>query len=270
MALTAEVAQAVLGNGKVQSPPNMRSSTLLSLFKVFWDILFDDLLHLACLSGFISAASTLSFAPQGSVAIVSDTSTSSLISFELLSPSNQSVSWSNTSSAPIHPPSLAANTSALQALGLDTDKPISWETTPSGNVLGVQCNIRYGRRLDFLDCRDAYSYIIRSDDRVSSFAQRHSGLPHDIALPQRALGSECVLQYTTFLPFRSLPHSAGPDRQLLIRRGLGKGKCAIDSALIAPHDTARASVKNVADAAFALIERCAPRSGGIAVNIGQF
>ena len=43
MALTAEVAQAVLDNGKVQSPPNMRSSTLLSLFKVFWDVLFDDL-----------------------------------------------------------------------------------------------------------------------------------------------------------------------------------------------------------------------------------
>lgn len=152
-------------------------------------------LYLACLSGFISAASTLGSAPQGSVAIVSDTSTSSLSSFESLSPSNQSISWSNTSFAAIHSPSLPANISALQALGLDTDKPISWETTPSGNVIGIQCNIRYGRRLDFVDCRDAYSYIRGSDDTVARFAQRHSGLPHDIALPQRALGSECVLPF---------------------------------------------------------------------------
>ena len=27
---------------------------------------------------------------------------------------------------------------------------------------------------------------------------------------------------------------------------------------------------NVADAAYTLIERCAPRSGGVAVNIGQY
>ena len=49
----------------------------------------------------------------------------------------------------------------------------------------------------------------------------------------------------------------------------GKGKCAIDSILVAPYEEARASVSQVSEAAYALIERCAPRSGGIAVNIGQ-
>lgn len=53
-------------------------------------------------------------------------------------------------------------------------------------------------------------------------------------------------------------------------RKAGKGKCSIDSALIEPYETARASGTIIADAAFALIERCAPRSGGIAVHIGQY
>ncbi|KAF6232076.1 hypothetical protein HO173_009670 [Letharia columbiana] len=192
--------------------------------------------YIACLSGFISAASTLNVAPQGSIAIVSDTSTSSSNLFELLSPSKQSISWSNKSFTPAHPPSLPANSSALRAPGLDVDKPIFWEITPSGNVIGLQCNVRYGRRLDFRDCRDAYSYIQRTNERVSRIAQRGSGLPQDMGLPQRALGS--------------------------------KGKCRIDSEIIAPYDTARASPKNIAEASYALIERCAPRSGGIAINIG--
>lgn len=33
---------------------------------------------------------------------------------------------------------------------------------------------------------------------------------------------------------------------------------------------ATASLMNVSFAAYALIERCAPRSGGLAVNIGQY
>lgn len=150
-------------------------------------------LYIACLSSFISAALTLNVAPQGSIATFADASTSSSNLIELLSPSNQSTSWSNISFTPANPPSLAANISALEALGLDADEPVSWETTPSGNVIGVQCNIRYGRRLDFQDCRDAYNYIPRSDERVARFAQRGSGLPHDVALPQRILGSTSSL-----------------------------------------------------------------------------
>lgn len=193
-------------------------------------------LYLACLSSFISTASTLNVAPQGSIATFSDTSTSSLNLTELLYPSNQSTSWSNRSFTPANPPPLPANISALQALGLDANKPISWETTPSGNVVGVQCNTRYGRRLDFQDCRNAYSFIPRLDERIARFAQRGSGLPHDIALPQRVLGS--------------------------------KGKCSINPFLILPYESGTASAKNIADSAYALIERCAPRSGGIAINIG--
>ncbi len=153
------------------------------------------LLYIACLSGFISASPALILAPQGSIATFPDPSTSSLIPLELLSPSNHSISWSNKSFTPAHSPFLPANMSALQALGLDPDKPVSWETTPSGNVIGVQCNIRYGRRLDFLDCRDAYNFMVQSDDRVARFAQRHSGWPHDIALPQRVLGSKSSLHH---------------------------------------------------------------------------
>ena len=49
----------------------------------------------------------------------------------------------------------------------------------------------------------------------------------------------------------------------------GKGKCSINPFLVEPYTTGKASAKNIADGAYALIERCAPRSGGIAVNIGQ-
>ena len=144
-------------------------------------------LYIACLSSFISAALTLNVIPQGSIAIFSGASTSSSNLTELLSSSDQSTSGSNISFTPANPPS--RNISALQALGLDIDEPISWETTPSGNVISVQCHVRYGRRLDFQDCRDAFNYIPRSDERLARFAERNSGLPHDVALPQRVLGS---------------------------------------------------------------------------------
>ena len=49
----------------------------------------------------------------------------------------------------------------------------------------------------------------------------------------------------------------------------GKGKCAIDAVLLAPYGTARASPMDVSNAAYALIERCTPRTGGRAVDIGS-
>ena len=189
----------------LQSPLTLLSSISSHLFKLLPDISRTFctlkamvLFYMACLSGFISAASALNVAPQGSIATFSDASTSSSNLVEWLFPSNQSISWSNKSLNLANPPSLPANISALQALGLDADEPISWETTPSGNVIGIQCNIRYGRRLDYQDCRDAYNYIPRSDARVANFAERHSGLPHDIALPQRILGSTSSLPSRAF------------------------------------------------------------------------
>ena len=147
------------------------------------------LLPVVFVSGFILGSSTLNLAPQGSIDTFSDGSTSSSSSFELLSLSNQSTSWSNSSFTPTRPPSLAANSSALQALGLNAEKPTTWLTTPSGNVIGVQCNVRYGRRLNYQDCRDAHNYIPRSDHTVARFAWRGSRNPHEISLPLRALGS---------------------------------------------------------------------------------
>ena len=144
------------------------------------------LLSVAFTSGFILGTSTLNLAPQGSIATFSDASSSS---FELLSLSNQSTSWSNSSFIPARPPSLAANSSALQALGLIAEKPTTWLTTPSGNVIGVQCDVRFGRRLDYRDCKDAYNYIPRTDHTIKRFAWRRSGFPHEIALPLRSLGS---------------------------------------------------------------------------------
>ena len=141
-------------------------------------------LFFACLIGLISVVLSLNIIPQDSIAISADTP-----NLSLLSPSIQSTSWPNLSFTPARPPSQAANVSALKALGLDTDEPVYWETTPSGNTLMVQCNVRYGRRLDYQDCRDAYRYIPRSDRRIARFAERYTGRPLDIALPQRNLGS---------------------------------------------------------------------------------
>ena len=140
-------------------------------------------LSIACLSASISAVSTLGIASQDSIA------TSSSNPLDLLSSSSQSISWPNISFPVARPPPLAANMSALKALGIDTDEPIYWESTPSGNTLGVQCHARYGRRLDYRDCRDAYSLIPRSNERLERFAERHSGLLHDVAMPLRFLGS---------------------------------------------------------------------------------
>lgn len=144
---------------------------------------------IVCLSGLISAASSLNIALQGSIAISSDIPTSPSSPLEMLPPSSQSLSWPNISFPPARPPSLAANMSALKALGLDTNEPVYWGTTPSGNAIGVQCHIRYGRRLDYQDCREANRYILRTDERYARFADRASRWPYDIALPQRVMGS---------------------------------------------------------------------------------
>ena len=141
-------------------------------------------LFFACLISYISVVFSLNIIPQDSIAVSADTPT-----LGLLSPSSQSTSWPTLSFSPARPPSQAANVSALKALGLDTDEPVYWETAPSGNVLVVQCHVRYGRRLDYQDCRDAYSYIPRSDARIARFAERYTGRPFEIALPQRNLGS---------------------------------------------------------------------------------
>ena len=138
----------------------------------------------ACIIGLISVVLTLNIVSQDSITVSAETP-----ALSLLSPSSQSTLWPNISFPPARPPSQAANESALKALGLDTDEPVYWEATPSGNTLGVQCHVRYGRRLDYQDCRDAYRYIPRSDVRLARFAERHTGRPHDIALPQRNLGS---------------------------------------------------------------------------------
>ena len=138
----------------------------------------------ACIVGLISVVSSLNIISQDSITVSADTPT-----LGLLSSSSQSTSWPNMSFSPARPPSQAANVSALKALGLDTDEPVYWETTPGGNILSVQCHVRYGRRLDYQDCRDAYRYIPRSDERIARFADRHSGWPHDIGMPQRILGS---------------------------------------------------------------------------------
>ena len=141
-------------------------------------------LFFTCIIGLISVVWALNIISQDSITVSADT-----LTLGLLSPSSQSTSWPNMSFPPARTPSQAANVSALKALGLDTDEPVYWETTPSGNILAVQCHIRYGRRLDYQDCRDAYRYIPRSDARIARFAERHSGWPHEIGLPQRNLGS---------------------------------------------------------------------------------
>ena len=188
----AKVAQAVL---TVQNPLIMISLSL-TLFRVpgralstVHTISAMFPLSIACLSGFVSAATSLNIAPQDSIVITSDTTTPSSNPLEMVSPTNQSASWPNNPLPPARAPSLPANISALRALGLDTERPLSWVTAPSGVTLGVQCNVRYGRRLDYQDCLDALGYLPRADERISRFAQRHSGLPHEIALPQRILGS---------------------------------------------------------------------------------
>lgn len=184
----------------VQNPLNVISPTLFTSFVILGVapstvLALEAMLSLsiACLSGFILAALTLTVAPQDSIAGSSDTWTSSSSPLQMLSPSNQSMSSSKESfPAPLAP--LPANMAALKALGLDTDEPISWETTPSGAMIRVQCNIQYGRRLDYQDCRDAYRQIPRSNETVARFAHRQSGRPYDVALPQRYLGSRSSRQ----------------------------------------------------------------------------
>lgn len=80
----------------------------------------------------------------------------------------------------------------------DLDSPLpSRVTSPSSlrspspsSPLLVHCDGNvYGRNLNVASCRDVFSHMPRGDAQVT-FAERHSGIPHDIPLPWRVMSSK--------------------------------------------------------------------------------
>jgi len=78
----------------------------------------------------------------------------------------------------------------------DLSAPLSLTTQQRSNlplsqrVLKVQCDAdHYGRNLNVRSCTDIFSYMDK-DDRQTTFAQRHSGIPKDIPLPWRVLSGK--------------------------------------------------------------------------------
>ena len=66
--------------------------------------------------------------------------------------------------------------------------PFQNASTPS-NVLHLSCDgARFGRDLNVASCRDVFGFLEPNDTQVV-FAERNSGIYHDLPLPYRILGS---------------------------------------------------------------------------------
>jgi len=94
---------------------------------------------------------------------------------ELLLPSNTSVSLSNVSS-------------------------------PTENILKIACDSsRYGKNLKVKSCRQLFGYV-KQDKRQFTFAQRDSGIPHDLPLPLRTYSGKTSISNICSEATASLNH----------------------------------------------------------------
>lgn len=110
--------------------------------------------------------------------------------------------------------------------------------TSFDEVLKLRCNpVRYGRNLNVGSCRKVFNFIAQ-DDTQTVFAERSTVQPHDLNLPFRAISSD--------------------------------GLCYVQPILAEGAVTARASPREVGNAAYTLFQECVVKRGmgGIAGDIG--
>lgn len=142
------------------------------------------------------------------------------------------------------PVSAGTNGTSITTTDNDTLLLLSALTTnlTPANLPSYLCDEAFGTELNQTSCDIA----IRSIDENTaplSFGMRSSRGPHyDVGLPRRWISSD--------------------------------GKCAVEPALAPGATTARASLEDVAVAAFVVMKNCIerrePSSGGLARNIGEF
>ena len=90
--------------------------------------------------------------------------------------------------------SLLAVSSASADLVLSSNATMlpSNDSLSSSNILKLYCNAQYGRDLKVKSCRDLFGYL-KLDDEQLAFAQRDSGISHDIPLPLRTYSSKLIV-----------------------------------------------------------------------------
>lgn len=65
-------------------------------------------------------------------------------------------------------------------------------SVPSGNILKIACDSRrFGKNLKVKSCRQLFGYV-KKDNTQFTFAQRNSGIPHDLPLPLRTYSGESI------------------------------------------------------------------------------
>lgn len=79
---------------------------------------------------------------------------------------------------------------------LADDIPLPFATNVAGGIstpgegLRIQCDgNRYGKKLNVKSCQKVFDYMPENDTQ-NVFAERHSGVYHDLPLPWRILGGE--------------------------------------------------------------------------------
>ncbi|CAF9927366.1 MAG: hypothetical protein ALECFALPRED_003692 [Alectoria fallacina] len=124
------------------------------------------------------------------------------------------------------------------ALSLSVNLSTVTGNTSSGNLLKLRCDpVRYGRNLNVESCRKVFGFIAQ-DDTQTVFAERGIVQPHDLNLPFRATSNDA--------------------------------RCYVQPILTEGAVTARASPREVGEAAYTLFQECVVKRGvgGIVGDIG--
>lgn len=87
-------------------------------------------------------------------------------------------------------PSLAAVPWRSPNLTLPLNTTASHNALSANKKLKIMCDSdRWGRNLKVKSCRDLFGYLAKDDNDQITFAQRDSGIQHEVPLPLRTLSS---------------------------------------------------------------------------------
>lgn len=136
--------------------------------------------------------------------------------------------------------SLAAGpVSSLNLLSPANTLALSSNNSSPGNVLKIACDAtKYGKNLKVNSCRNVFRFLRRDETRYT-FAERDSGVPHDVPLPLRTLSSD--------------------------------GLCFVQPILKKDAISGYATSTEIGQAAFTMLQTCVIERGmgGMAFNIGE-
>lgn len=166
--------------------------------------------------------------------------------------------------------SLAAGpVSSLNLLSPANTLALSSNNSSPGNVLKIACDAtKYGKNLKVNSCRNVFRFLRRDETRYT-FAERDSGVPHDVPLPLRTLSSKTPHRRLDLLD--TAPSYLACKYHPSYSDVAGDGLCFVQPILKKDAISGYATSTEIGQAAFTMLQTCVIERGmgGMAFNIGE-